>query len=374
MARWIGKYYIGVASDEEQKQLEEWLDESSLHREELQRIREEVVKGRPECPKLDEMWIKFEQRIPVKSIRRRRIFQYAALFFIPLCLSVYLYFKEHPAVLEVVPVTEEVVPGKVKAQLILADGKELNITGETLLDIRETGNARISTTGDVLQYEETLGRETEVVLKYNTLIVPVGGEFSLLLSDGTRVWLNAGSKLKYPVVFAHDVREVEMEGEVYFEVKHNEHSPFIVKINGVEIRVLGTSFNVSGYQGEVVTTLISGKVSLTKGENNLELHPGEQAVLESGQSDFKVHKVNAQNYGLWKEGIFWFSDTELDIILEQLARWYNLNVSFLQPDLKKIRFSLEMKRYDDIEAVLRKIAYTQKVKFSIEGRTVRVMK
>lgn len=375
IARWIGKYYAGMASNEEQKQLEEWLDESPRHREELERIRQEVVKGRPACPKLDEMWMEFEQRIPAQPIRWRRIFQYAALFLIPLCLSVWLYFKERPIVSEVfVAVSEEIVPGKVKAQLILADGKELNITGDTQVDIQESGNARISTAGDVLQYEGALGPASEVAVTYNTLIVPLGGEFSLQLSDGTRVWLNAGSKLKYPVVFARHVREVEMEGEVYFDVKHNEHSPFVVKVNGVDVRVLGTSFNVSGYQGEVVTTLISGKVSLTKGENNVELHPGEQAILEPGQSDFKVHKVNAQSYGLWKDGVFWFENTRLASILEYLSRWYDVEVFYSNPELKELCFSMEMKRYEDIITVLRKIEYTQKVHFNIKDRTIIVTK
>lgn len=375
VAHWIGRYYAGLASDEERRQLEEWLNESPRHREELERIRQEITKGHPVCPELDQMWMDFEKRIPARSIRWRRIFQYAALFLLPLGLSIGFYFKERPIVSEVVvPVAGEIVPGKVKAQLILADGKELNITEDTQMDFREGGNARISSTGEALQYEEALGIAPEIAVAYNTLIVPLGGEFSLQLSDGTRVWLNAGSKLKYPVVFAHDLREVEMEGEVYFDVKHNEQSPFVVKVNGVAVRVLGTSFNVSGYQGEVVTTLISGKVSLTKGENNVELYPGEQAVLAPGQSDFKVHKVNARNYGLWKEGIFWFEEVRLENILEYLARWYDVEVFYVNPELKELCFSMEMKRYENINTVLQKIEYTRKVRFSIKGRTIMVTK
>ena len=145
-----------------------------------------------------------------------------------------------------------------------------------------------------------------------------------------------------------------------------------MKVAGADVRVLGTSFNVFAYNDHLITTLVEGKVALTKNAGKIVLTPDQQARWDGER--FVVREVEARNYALWKEGIFWFSDTELDIILEQLARWYNLNISFLQPELKKIRFSLEMKRYDDIEAVLRKIAYTQKVKFSIEGRTVRVMK
>ena len=122
------------------------------------------------------------------------------------------------------------------------------------------------------------------------------------LADGTRVWLNAESRLRYPVAFTGKERKVEMEGEVYFEVAKNKEKPFIVTVNGVDIRVLGTSFNVSAYQEEVVATLVEGKVQLKKGNEQVILSPNQQAIWSD--DEFRVKQVDARNYVLWKEGIF----------------------------------------------------------------------
>lgn len=209
-----------------------------------------------------------------------------------------------------------------------------------------------------------------VGVKYNTLIVPRGGEFSLELADGTRVWLNAESRLRYPVAFMGKERKVEMEGEVYFEVVKNNEKPFIVTVNGVDIRVLGTSFNVSAYQEEVVTTLVEGKVQLKRGDEQVVLSPNQQAIWSDDK--FKVKQVDACNYVLWKEGIFYFEDVDLERILDDMARWYNVNIFYMNPTLKKMKFSVEIKRYEDINEILRRIEQTKRVKFEIKDRTINV--
>lgn len=373
IAKLIANMMSGGASDEDRRRLDEWLQESPRHAEELERIRQEALKGRPEHPELNGMWKEFEKRIPSEHLRWMRIFRYAALFLLPLCVAAWLYSREEQAVPEnVVSVTEKITPGRVKAQLILADGKALDITKGTEMDIREEEGVRISTSGSVLQYEKAADTMPEAVVRYNTLIVPPGGEFSLQLSDGTNVWLNAGSKLRYPVVFTGNLRKVEMEGEVYYDVKHDVDKPFVVRVNGLDVRVLGTSFNISNYNDQVVTTLVSGRVGLSIGQNNVKLLPGEQAILEAGCTNFQIRKVNAGNYALWKEGVFWFEDADLKTILDNLARWYDVDVLYMNPEVKEFRFSVEMKRYEDIDTVLRKIGYTRKVKFGIKGRTITV--
>lgn len=361
----------GLATEEDCRKLDEWLKESPGHTKEMERIRLEALKGRPSCPELDDMWREFEKKIHRGSFGWKRWAVYAALFLLPLSVATWLLMRGNPVTPEVyVAAQEEIVPGGVKAQLILADGQTMNICKDTVLDVREGGDTRISTSGEMLRYERGKDSISGNAMRYNTLIVPSGGEFSLQLSDGTRIWLNAGSKLKYPVVFANNLREVEISGEGYFEVEHDETRPFIVKVNGVAVQVLGTSFNISSYSGEVVTTLVSGKVSLTKGEYKVELQPDEQAVLEPGGTDFNVVKVNAQNYTLWKEGIFWFENSNLETIMNDLARWYDVEVFYTNPELKMLRFSVEMKRYEEINTVLRKIQYTGKVRFDIQGRTI----
>ena len=162
--------------------------------------------------------------------------------------------------------------------------------------------------------------------RYNTLTVPRGGEFALELADGTRVWLNSESTLKYPVHFTEDLRKVEITGEGYFEVAKNAGKAFVVKVNGVNVRVLGTSFNISAYSEKVVTTLIEGKVQLQKGMDSVTLMPNQQGVWQNGEHGFEVKRVEARNYSLWRKGIFYFENTDLETILDAMARWYNVNI------------------------------------------------
>jgi len=261
--------------------------------------------------------------------------------------------------------------GSMKAQLVLANGKKVDLRPETNLQLEEVGGTRILTSDNRVKYsgkDSLAGQPAEV--KYNTLIVPRGGEFSLELADGTRVWLNAESRLRYPVVFMGEERKVEMEGEVYFEVAKNREKPFIVTVNGVDIRVLGTSFNVSAYQEEVVTTLVEGKVQLKRGDEQVVLSPNQQAIWSDDK--FKVKQVDARNYVLWKEGIFYFEDVDLERILDDMARWYNVNIFYMNSTLKKMKFSVEIKRYEDINEILRRIEQTKRVKFEIKDRTINV--
>ncbi len=261
--------------------------------------------------------------------------------------------------------------GSMKAQLVLANGKKVDLRPEISLQLEEEGGTRILTSDNRVKYsgkDSLAGQSTEV--KYNTLIVPRGGEFSLELADGTRVWLNAESRLRYPVVFTGKERKVEMEGEVYFEVAKNKEKPFIVTVNGVDIRVLGTSFNVSAYQEEVVTTLVEGKVQLKKGNEQVILSPNQQAIWSD--DEFRVKQVDARNFVLWKEGVFYFEDVDLETILDDMARWYNVNVFYMNPALKEMKFSVEIRRYGDINEILRRIEQTKRVKFEIKDRTINV--
>ena len=249
-----------------------------------------------------------------------------------------------------------------KAVLLKASGDELQLDEHSL---------RVEGDNGVVMAVDSSGLQYEVItdlpvkeLEYNTLIVPRGGEFSLELADGTRVWLNAESRLRYPVAFTGKERKVEMEGEVYFEVAKNKEKPFIVTVNGVDIRVLGTSFNVSAYQEDVVTTLVEGKVQLKKGNEQVILSPNQQAIWSD--DEFRVKQVDARNFVLWKEGVFYFEDVDLETILDDMARWYNVNVFYMNPALKEMKFSVEIRRYGDINEILRRIEQTKRVKFEIK--------
>lgn len=375
LAEMIAHVLAGIGTDDENRRFREWIKETPDHLKVIERIRQEIGNAPKDTPDIEEMWEELKQRIPKRRVTWKFVLRYAALLILPLCVTTWLYFKFSSSVQEIpLAKTEQIFPGRYQAKLILANGKEVDITNETKVNIQERSGVLISSAGNTLQYGQVADSINSRTVQYNTLYVPVGGEFSLQLTDGTKVWLNSGSKLKYPVVFDGDFREVEMEGEIYFEVKKKIEQPFVVHVKDMAVTVLGTSFNISAYEHEMVTTLITGKVSLAKGGHQIELYPGEQAVTLAQEQGFQVSKVKARNFALWKDGIFWFENTDLDNILNRLARWYDVEVFYTNPELKNRRFSMEMKRYEDIATVLRKLEYTQKVKFTIDGRTVVVTK
>ena len=196
----------------------------------------------------------------------------------------------------------------------------------------------------------------------------------LELSDGTKVWLNSDFELRFPVTFVGDRRNVEIEGEAYFEVAKDEGKPFHVLANGVDIKVLGTSFNVMAYRGHTITTLVEGKVCLTYKDESVLIVPDWQAEVIAETGKILMREVDARNFTLWKDGVFYFENAALETIAERLSQWYDVNIIFNDEALKKLRYSVEMKRYNNIQDLLTKIEKTQKVKFLIQGKSVYIHK
>ena len=378
IARLIAEELTGTIDEKDRVVLARWLDEDERHRKEYTNILESLKAGNEAWKDqergrqlMESRWGVVKSHV-IRKVGRRMVWgKYAAI--ILLCVSIGTFWfvnEEKQQEMKDVAVAK-IEHGSMKAQLVLANGRKVDLTPETKLQLEEVGGTRILTSENMVKYsgEDTLTEQLAEV-KYNTLIVPRGGEFSLELADGTRVWLNAGSRLRYPVVFTGEERRVEMDGEVYFEVVKNQGKPFIVAVNGVDIRVLGTSFNVSAYQEEVVTTLVEGKVQLKRGDEQVVLSPNQQAIWSDDK--FKVKQVDARNYVLWKEGIFYFEDVDLERILDDMARWYNVNIFYMNPTLKKMKFSVEIRRYGDINEILRRIEQTKRVKFEIKDRTINV--
>ena len=378
IARLIVEELTGTIDEKSRIVLARWLDEDERHRKEYTNILESLKAGNEAWKDqergrqlMESRWGVVKSHV-IRKVGRRMVWgKYAAI--ILLCVSIGTFWfvnEEKQQEMKDVAVAK-IEHGSMKAQLVLANGRKVDLTPETKLQLEEVGGTRILTSENMVKYsgEDTLTEQLAEV-KYNTLIVPRGGEFSLELADGTRVWLNAGSRLRYPVVFTGEERRVEMDGEVYFEVVKNQGKPFIVAVNGVDIRVLGTSFNVSAYQEDVVTTLVEGKVQLKRGDEQVVLSPNQQAIWSDDK--FKVKQVDARNYVLWKEGIFYFEDVDLERILDDMARWYNVNIFYMNPTLKKMKFSVEIKRYEDINEILRRIEQTKRVKFEIKDRTINV--
>ena len=253
--------------------------------------------------------------------------------------------------------------------LKMEDGRQIVLPADAKT-IREDAKGRIAMADSSLLEYRPAGTGADTVVVFHTLEVPRGCEFQVLLADGTRVWLNAETRLRYPVTFAGTERRVELTGEAYFEVSKDATRPFIVRANGVDVRVLGTSFNVAAYGAEVVTTLVEGRVAVEAGSERVTLEPDRQAVWDGKQME--VRQVDASNYGLWRKGIFYFEDRRLEEILDALARWYGVEVFYVNPETKDMRFTVEIKRYENIDAILRRIAQTERVHFGVSRRTVTV--
>ncbi|CAL1519502.1 FecR domain-containing protein [Chitinophaga sp. MM2321] len=250
-------------------------------------------------------------------------------------------------------------PGSNKATLQLADGSivELDSTGNAAL----TGKGQIlKITAGVLQYNPQHGQET---MAYNTLATPRGGQYEVLLQDGTRAFLNAASSIRFPVSFTGNERIVEMTGEVYFEVAKNAAKPFIVKAGDMQVHVLGTHFNIMAYPEEdcIRTTLAEGAVAVSRGTAIKTLQPGQQAVLQHNDTGFEIHPADVEQEMAWKDGRFIFNDN-IKGIMRQIERWYDVRVSY-EGNISSKAFIGDISRKEDLTAVLKMLEMTGKIHF-----------
>ena len=227
--------------------------------------------------------------------------------------------------------------------------------------------------GNVLEYEAGVKKHGEKKLEYNTLTIPRGGEYRLKLEDGTNVWLNAETELRFPVAFGDSERRIFLKGEAYFDVAKEAERPFVVCVNGVDVTALGTEFNIAAVQGgdEVLTTLVNGSVWVVNEEGaDCILTPAEQAVCKKGVVGIEVQKVNTNLYTSWKDGYYAFDKQPLGEIMRTLERWYDIHVVFADSVAEKLRFSGRVKRYEDIDNLLTMIKLTNDVDFEIEERAI----
>lgn len=322
----IIKYNAGECSEEEQALLESWYlryEESGLgdlsaaaRNADLRSIGESLPGYRPEV--------------------RRQFPWVAAAAVLLICLSfgIYTYLdqapKNNPG--QVSTIQNKVEPGENKAVLVLANGKKVNlmeaangeIATQSGIVITKTREGQLVYTNPARADEKT---KTDQV-PFNEILTPNGGQYQLNLPDGTAVWLNAASSLKYPTYFSGRERKVELTGEAYFEVAKNKAMPFIVKTGRQEVRVLGTHFNINSYSNEkeTKTTLLEGAVKVAGNGATVVLKPGQQAVLSSSQ--LQVQPVDIEEAIAWKNGYFQFNRSDLESLMRQVSRWYNVKVQY----------------------------------------------
>ena len=207
---------------------------------------------------------------------------------------------------------------------------------------------------------------------FNTITIPRSGEYKLVLSDGTKVWLNSASKLKYPVAFTGGQRKVFLEGEAYFEVAADTVHPFLVETSGMSVTVLGTGFNVMAYpeEMEAAVTLVHGKVGVQTDHRQQILHPDEQYVYQTTTRRGTVRKVDVSQYVDWKDGILNFDSMPLEELTRRLGRWYDVDFFFVAEELKTLKYSGAFKKYNDIRYVLNIIEEITNVQFVLNERTI----
>ncbi|WP_316834216.1 FecR family protein [Pedobacter nutrimenti] len=278
------------------------------------------------------------------------------------------YYKNRPAANQQSSlVKQDIKPGGNKAYLTLANGKKIALIGAQNGALAKQGAITINKTLDgqlVYTAAATAAQNSELVT-YNSIETPRGGEYRLTLADGTKVWLNAASSIKYPVAFAGKERKVEITGNVYFEVEHNAAKPFRVICNGQIVEDLGTHFNINAYSDEnaVKTTLLEGSVKISSAGKAKILKPGEQAQLVGG--NILVTQVNVDEVVAWKNGLFDFKDADIETIMRQLSRWYDVDVEY-RGKISEALFTGKLYREVNVSQVLDMLSYF-KVHFKIEN-------
>jgi len=273
--------------------------------------------------------------------------------------------SSHPSSEQLV-MTHNIAPGSSRAQLLLSTGKTVNLDSRQQ-QFREVNGTLVQDKAGELVYANQSGSRQTV---YNTLLVPRGGTYNLTLSDGTKVWLNASSSLRFPVNFHADERVVQLTGEAYFEVSKDENRPFKVEVNGRSIRVLGTSFNVNAYHPEAnITTLISGAVEVDNGIHRHVLNPGQQALMQDNK--ITVGKADLGKAIAWKEGYFLFNGDPVSDALEQVARWYDVDLEY-QGELPHFHIGGSIKRDEQLRDALDMLQDVSGLHFQIIGKKIKI--
>ena len=247
---------------------------------------------------------------------------------------------------------------------------------DSSIRVLKDNNGRIIKQGKQPVLDYTLAQNDMPEETFNTITVPLGGEYGVILSDGTQVWLNSGSTLKYPVTFKKDKRVVSLNGEAFFKVAKSA-VPFVVSTFDIDVQVLGTSFNVSAYGNDdcVMTTLVSGSVlvSSNHAEKQLRMEPGNVLSYTKSTACMNMEKCDPDIYTSWINGEFKFRDMRLEDIMKKVNRWYNCQIRFEDPSVKELRFSGAAERDRPVEYLLELIQKVTEVNFEIENKTIVLM-
>lgn len=375
-------------TQKEEKIFNKWIEAEERHRIYFEKAQKNWSDTGTEVPQLDlekliERFDRFAEQTktdthtPVVPKRNRVLWHYlsyAATILLPACLivGILLYSnKEKQVAVQTVPIQEIITPVEKRAHIILDNGNEVALSGKSDSLLYDENGILIRQQNGSVSYTTKTELKEE---KFNAIVVPRGGEYNLQLSDGTRVWINSGSSLKFPVQFINNERIVELTGEAYFEVAKDKSKPFFVKTNQQTIRVYGTSFNVEAYSENnyQYTTLTEGSVGIYHANHEYKLIPGQQAQVNSNNQTVKIMEVDAASICSWHLGRLSIENEPLENILVKISRWYDVDFTYTDNSLKDLHFTGDLERYANFSDILELIQMTTSVHFIIEGRKIKV--
>ena len=375
------KFLLGEANEAERKELEKRLAECP----DLKKVYEQLQNGETLKAAFGEYkdysskkaYQSFLQKIGRMEKKERkpsisRVWWYVAAAVIVLAVGLSFYMSNFYSAVEEKRVL--IQPGTQQAQLTLPDGSIIDVDKKEVNVVVD--GVQVKYKKGVLSYQPTVTTQheeestEEKPVKSNELVIPRGGENTVILADGTTVHLNAGSKLTYPVRFAGKRRVVALEGEAYFDVVKDETRPFIVQSHLGEVTVLGTAFNINAYtDASVYTTLVHGKVQFSSSSiGTIILSPGEQAVVSANGSEKRM--VDLDEYVGWVDGRYVFNNRPLGEIMQTFERWYDIQVYYETPHLRDITYSGSLKRYGTINSFLDALELTGDLTYKISGRNI----
>lgn len=380
-------YLTGTLTIEENR---EW--KSALSSPNLKRFLEEIVEeGWDEIPK-EEMILMdqtssdqiFDRVIamPQKKIRKNTLWKpiaAAASILVVAALSLYLYTNSTlNRQKRSVSYASHIKPGDNKAYLTLANGKKIVLSDAKNGTLVAQNGIQITKTNDGQLVYTVTGNNNSTSSDYNTIETPKGGQYQVRLPDGTNVWLNAASSLKYPSAFKGSERKVELSGEAYFEVTKNRKMPFRVITNNQIVEVLGTHFNVNSYLDEpdTKTTLLEGSVRVKRSHStsSVVINPGQQARLKQNENDgINVIAADMEEVMAWKNNYFRFNNENIESVMRKISRWYNVDIEY-KGAISDEEFNGIVSRTKNITQVLEMLEDTKSIHFKIEGRRIVVMK
>lgn len=373
----------GESTPSQEEELNQWISASEENRRFYDKARRIILAsqkgGTIPVFNADKAWECVVHNIQT-DIRKKKLHRFiyytsAAAAILIILISGLLFLPVKPQQEEAI-VTADIQPGTKKATLVLDDGSSIAISTEPIA-ISQAG-AEIkndSITGLSLSNDNSQITNEEV--KYSKLIIPAGGEYQITLSDGTKVWLNSASELRFPSRFTGNSREVELKGEAYFDVTHNSKKPFIVKTADMNIKVYGTEFNICAYDNDnkIAATLVNGKVSI-KPVNGQEvmIYPSEQLSYSRNGQQISIQKVDISLYTSWKDGIYSFENATLEEIMNYIQRWYIFDITYDKENLRNMRFTGEFQKDKPLSYGLELIKLTCEVDFKIDHNKVLVTK